>query len=43
LPEIEAIVAALEATSLCGHGTGLAAFARSVLAHDGEELRPCLA
>jgi NADH:ubiquinone oxidoreductase subunit F (NADH-binding) len=41
--EVEAIVAALGATSLCGHGTGLAAFARSVLAHFGEELRQCLA
>jgi NADH:ubiquinone oxidoreductase subunit F (NADH-binding) len=43
LPELEAIVRALEATSLCGHGSGLAAFARSVLAHFGEELAPCLA
>jgi NADH:ubiquinone oxidoreductase subunit F (NADH-binding) len=39
LAETQSIVAALEASSLCGHGTGLAAFARSVLTHYGEELR----
>jgi NADH:ubiquinone oxidoreductase subunit F (NADH-binding) len=32
------LVAALAATSLCGHGTGLAAFARSIMIHYGEEL-----
>jgi NADH:ubiquinone oxidoreductase subunit F (NADH-binding) len=43
LAEVDAIVAALGATSLCGHGSGLAAFSRSVIAHFGEELRLCLA
>ncbi len=33
----------LAATSLCGHGSGLADFARSVLTHYHEELRSCLA
>jgi len=37
----EDIVSALEATSLCGHGTGLAEFAHSVLRHYGEELAAC--
>lgn len=37
------IVEALAASSLCGHGTGMAAFARSVIAHYGEELDRCLA
>ena len=37
-----AIVAALADTSLCGHGTGLAAFARSVMTHYGTELDRCL-
>ena len=36
------IVTALAATSLCGHGTGLAAFASSVIAHYGAELARCL-
>jgi NADH:ubiquinone oxidoreductase subunit F (NADH-binding) len=36
--ELEWLVATLAATSLCGHGTGLAAFARSVLTHFGDEL-----
>jgi formate dehydrogenase iron-sulfur subunit len=36
------IVDALAATSLCGHGTGLAEFAASVLAHYREELAACL-
>jgi len=36
-------VSALAATSLCGHGTGMAAFAQSVMTHYGEELGPCLA
>jgi NADH:ubiquinone oxidoreductase subunit F (NADH-binding) len=34
------IVDSLAATSLCGHGTGLAAFARSASAHFGTELEP---
>jgi NADH:ubiquinone oxidoreductase subunit F (NADH-binding) len=43
-PSVEAsgewieIVSALAATSLCGHGTGLAAFARSMTQHFGGEL-----
>jgi NADH:ubiquinone oxidoreductase subunit F (NADH-binding) len=37
------VVDALGAASLCGHGTGLAAFARSVVRHYGEELERCLA
>jgi formate dehydrogenase iron-sulfur subunit len=36
------IVSALDATSLCGHGTGLAAFARSVTTYYREELDGCL-
>lgn len=36
------IVHALAATSLCGHGSGLAAFARSVARHYPEELARCL-
>jgi formate dehydrogenase iron-sulfur subunit len=36
-----AIVVALADTSLCGHGTGLAAFARSVITHYGTELDRC--
>ncbi len=40
--EWRAIVEALAATSLCGHGTGLAAFARSVMAYYAEELDRCL-
>jgi formate dehydrogenase iron-sulfur subunit len=35
-------VAALAATSLCGHGGGLGAFGRSVMVHYGEELDRCL-
>jgi NADH:ubiquinone oxidoreductase subunit F (NADH-binding) len=35
------IVSALRSTSLCGHGTGLAAFAESVLRYYGEEVAPC--
>jgi NADH:ubiquinone oxidoreductase subunit F (NADH-binding) len=34
------IVDSLAATSLCGHGAGLAAFARSASAHFGTELEP---
>jgi NADH:ubiquinone oxidoreductase subunit F (NADH-binding) len=37
-----AMVAVLAATSLCGHGTGLAAFASSVGEHYGAELERCL-
>ncbi|HZP28222.1 MAG TPA: NADH-ubiquinone oxidoreductase-F iron-sulfur binding region domain-containing protein [Acidimicrobiia bacterium] len=36
--EWRGIVAALAATSLCGHGTGLGAFARSLETHYGKEL-----
>jgi hypothetical protein len=36
--ELHSTVEALAATSLCGHGSGLAAFARSVLTHYGEEI-----
>lgn len=39
--ECAEIVAALEMTSLCGLGTGLAEFARSALRHYAEELEPC--
>jgi len=35
------IVSALEMTSLCGLGTGLAQFAQSALRHYAEELEPC--
>jgi len=41
--EWRATVAALAETSLCGHGTGLAAFARSAMTHYGEEVDRCLA
>lgn len=41
-PEVRDIVAALAAASLCGHGTGLAAFAKSVLTHFGDEVAPWL-
>ena len=37
------IVSALKWTSLCGHGTGLGAFAESVLRYYGEELATCFA
>ena len=37
----DSIIAALAATSLCGHGSGLADFARSVQAHFVEELTAC--
>ena len=40
--EWRATVAALAETSLCGHGSGLAAFARSVMAHFGDEVDRCL-
>ena len=35
------IVSALKMTSLCGHGTGLGAFAESVLRYYGEEVASC--
>lgn len=37
------IVSVLKTTSLCGHGTGLGAFADSVLHHYGEEVAACFA
>jgi formate dehydrogenase iron-sulfur subunit len=37
------LVAALELASLCGHGRGLAEFARSLERHFMEDLRACLA
>jgi formate dehydrogenase iron-sulfur subunit len=40
--EWRATVTALAESSLCGHGTGLAAFARSVMAHYGDEVEQCL-
>jgi NADH:ubiquinone oxidoreductase subunit F (NADH-binding) len=39
--EFDEVVSALAMTSLCGLGTGLADFARSVLRHYAEELKPC--
>lgn len=42
-PAFEAVTAALALTSLCGHGSGLAEFARSVLRHYPEELQSCFA
>jgi NADH:ubiquinone oxidoreductase subunit F (NADH-binding) len=36
------VVEALASASLCGHGTGLAAFARSVARHYPEEIARCL-
>lgn len=41
--EWESTVHALAATSLCGHGSGLADFARSIIAHYGPELASCRA
>ena len=37
------IVDALKTTSLCGHGSGLGAFAQSVLHYYGEEVSSCFA
>jgi NADH:ubiquinone oxidoreductase subunit F (NADH-binding) len=37
------IVSVLKNTSLCGHGTGLGAFAESVLRYYGEEVASCFA
>jgi NADH:ubiquinone oxidoreductase subunit F (NADH-binding) len=42
-PEWRDTVDTLAATSLCGHGSGLAEFARSVLTYYPEELRSCFA
>jgi formate dehydrogenase iron-sulfur subunit len=39
--ELNAILVALRQTSLCGHGSGLAVFANSVLKKFAEELAPC--
>ena len=41
--EWRSIVHALGTTSLCGHGSGLAEFARSVIAYYGTELASCRA
>lgn len=41
--ELTDIVEALRWTSLCGHGTGLAAFAESVFRHYAKELSLCFA
>jgi NADH:ubiquinone oxidoreductase subunit F (NADH-binding) len=43
LGTFEKIVSALRATSLCGHGTGMAEFADSVLRYYREELLACFA
>jgi hypothetical protein len=40
--QLDVITDALAATSLCGHGTGLAAFARSLRNHYGKELESWL-
>jgi NADH:ubiquinone oxidoreductase subunit F (NADH-binding) len=40
-PSFDAIVSALGATSLCGHGSGLAEFARGVARNFPEELQSC--
>jgi formate dehydrogenase iron-sulfur subunit len=37
-----ALIAALQQTSLCGHGSGLAEFARAIERHYPEELAACL-
>jgi NADH:ubiquinone oxidoreductase subunit F (NADH-binding) len=41
--ELEQMTTALALTSLCGHGSGLAEFARSVLRYYQEELESCFA
>ena len=41
--ELEELTTALALTSLCGHGSGLAEFARSVLTYYPEELQSCFA
>lgn len=42
-PRWNALVEALAATSLCGHGRGLAEFARAIERHYPEELEKCFA
>jgi hypothetical protein len=37
------LIGTLAATSLCGHGTGLAEFAASIVRHYPAELRSCFA
>jgi NADH:ubiquinone oxidoreductase subunit F (NADH-binding) len=39
---LDDIVDVLAATSLCGHGTGIAAFARSLARHHPGEVARCL-
>ena len=41
LQECRDLVTALKLTSLCGHGTGLARFAESILRYYPEEIEPC--
>lgn len=41
--EWQELVHTLAMTSLCGHGTGLAEFAASLVRHYGQELQSCLA
>jgi NADH:ubiquinone oxidoreductase subunit F (NADH-binding) len=41
LAELRKLLHALQWTSLCGHGTGLAEFAESVLRYYPEEIQPC--
>ena len=41
--ELDEVTTALALTSLCGHGSGLAEFARSVFRHYPEELESCFA
>jgi NADH:ubiquinone oxidoreductase subunit F (NADH-binding) len=41
--ELEEVTTALALTSLCGHGSGLAEFARSLFRHYPRELESCLA
>ena len=39
--DVDALIAVLKWTSLCGLGTGLAEFAESAFRHFGKELNPC--
>ncbi len=41
LQECRDLVTAMKLTSLCGHGTGLARFAESILRHYPKEIEPC--
>jgi NADH:ubiquinone oxidoreductase subunit F (NADH-binding) len=41
--ELEEVTAALALTSLCGHGSGMGEFARSILRYYPEELESCFA